>query len=302
MSGVASVTPRDLIRLRSAGERLAVAVTRVSAGRAGGYRSPFKGRGMEFEESRRYQVGDDIRNMDWRVTARTGEPHTKLFREERERPVLFGVDFRRSMFFATRGAFKSVVACRITSLLAWRSSHQGDRIGGVLWSGSRHREMRPRRGARGVLGLIRALCDFAAWPGEGRGGADDAESLEALAARLSRVAHPGSLVYVLSDFRGFDDSVQDLLTRVGRHSTLVLIMIHDPLESQLPPPGRYLLRDGDRELTIDTRAREHRERFQAQFRERCGTVADFCRRISGRFVLCPTNVDPVPLLRTRLSH
>lgn len=302
MNDAVTVSPRDLIALRSAGERLAVSVPRATAQRTGGYRSPFKGRGMEFEESRQYQAGDDIRNMDWRVTARTGAPHTKLYREERERPVLFGVDFRRSMFFATRGAFKSVVACRIAALLAWHGSHQGDRIGGVLWSGSDRRELRPRRGARGVLDLISALCQLAGRPGAAAGGARDAGDLGAMVTRLRRVAHPGSLVFVLSDFRGFPRSVQDQLAHIGRHSTLVLIMIHDPIEAELPVPGRYLLRDEDRELVIDTRSAQHRRQYQAQFRERCEAVGDFCRRVSGRFVMCPTNTDPVPLLRTRLSH
>lgn len=301
MSETVAVTPRDLIRLRRQGERLVMRSSRISAQRAGGHRSPFKGRGMEFEESRCYQAGDDIRNMDWRVTARTGRPHTKLFREERERPVLLGVDFRRSMFFATRGAFKSVVACRIAALLAWRGSHQGERMGGVLWSGAGHRELRPRRGVRGVLGLISALCELAAGPHEGEP-ADQDIGMEPMAARLSRVAHSGSVVYLLSDFRGFTESAQELLARTGRHSTVVCIMIHDPIEAQLPVPGSYLLRDGDRELVIDTRSPRHRERYQAQFQARCEAVTGFCRRMSGRFILCPTSADPVALLRAGLSH
>ncbi|MDZ7842188.1 MAG: DUF58 domain-containing protein [Gammaproteobacteria bacterium] len=298
MNQAVTVTPRDLIGLRGAGERLSLPVARVRAGRSGGYRSPFRGRGMEYEESRRYQAGDDIRNMDWRVTARTGAPHTKLYREERERPLLFGMDFRRSMFFATRGAFKSVVACRIAALLAWHGSHQGDRVGGVLWSGAGHREMRPRRGPRGVLGLVSALCAFAARPDGDNG---ESAGMEPLAARLRRVAHPGSLVFVLSDFRGFTRSVEDLLAPIGRHSTLVCCLIHDPIEAALPEPGRYLLRDGDRELVIDTRDRSRRARYEARFRARCEAVENFCRRTSGRSLLCPTDTDPVSLLRTRLG-
>lgn len=302
MNRAVTVSPRDLIGLRSAGERLAMSTARIGARQAGGHRSPFKGRGMEFEESRRYQPGDDIRNMDWRVTARTGEPHTKLFREERERPVLFGVDFRPGMYFATRGAFKSVVACRLAALLAWRSSRQGDRIGGVLWSGAGHREMRPKRGARGVLNLISNLCEFAGRPGEPAAGPVDDPGLEATAARVRHVAHPGSLVFVLSDFRGFNRQTRDLLAHTARHSALVLILIHDPIEAELPPPGRYLLRHGERELVIDTRANRRREQHQARFRARCEEVRQFCRRASARFILCPTNTDPVVLLRDRLGN
>lgn len=301
MSDPVTVTTRDLIGLRNAGEHLSLAASRIKARRTGDYRSPFKGRGMEFEESRQYQPGDDIRNMDWRVTARTGEPHTKLYREERERPLLLGVDLRPSMFFATRGVFKSVIACRIAALLAWRGSDQGDRIGGVLWSGAEHRELRPRRGSRGVARLISALCEFAAAPGASRDSAA-ADGLASMAARLSRVAYPGSLVFVLSDFRGFTQISRNLLAQTGHHSALVLIMIHDPIEAELPVPGSYLMRDGDRELAIDTRSSEHRQRFREQFRERREELESFCRRMAGRLIICPTDADPVSLLRTRLGH
>jgi uncharacterized protein (DUF58 family) len=304
MNEVATVSPRSLIGLRTAGERLAVSVPRARAQQMGGYRSPFKGRGMEFEESRRYQAGDDIRNMDWRVTARTGEPHTKLFREERERPVLFGVDFRPAMFFATRGVFKSVMACRLAALLAWRSNHQGDRAGGVLWSGVDHRELRPKRGSRGVLGLISALCEFAAGPAASaaREAAVEDPTLEPMAARLRRVAHPGSLVFVLSDFRGFTQGARDLLSHTAHHCDLVFMFVHDPIEAELPPPGRYLIRDRGRELVIDTRSGRHRESYSAQFEARREAVQDFCRKSSIRLLTCPTVADPATLLRNRLSH
>ena len=121
----------------------------------GGYVSPYRGRGMEFEEVRAYQPGDDIRNMDWRVTARTGRPHTKLFREERERPVLFLVDLGPSMAFGTRVAFKSVVAARAAALLAWAARDNGDRIGGIVFAGKRHRELRPAARERGMLPFSR---------------------------------------------------------------------------------------------------------------------------------------------------
>lgn len=302
MNEAVTVSPRSLIALRSAGERLAVTLGRIRAQETGGYRSPFRGRGMEFEESRRYQAGDDIRNMDWRVTARTGEPHTKLYREERERPVLFGMDFRRAMFFATRGAFKSVVGCKLAALLGWRSCYRGDRVGGVLWSGTGHRELRPRRGARGVLDLVSSLCDFAAYP-QGLGDTGAVEpGMQAIAARLRRVAHPGSLVFLMSDFRSFNQQARDLLAQAARHSALVLIMISDPIESDLPPPGRYLVRDGEGELLIDTWSEAHRESYQARFRERCDLVRGFCGKTSSRFLTCSTEDDPVALLRARLSQ
>ena len=132
--------------------------SRLSARSAitGVHASRFRGRGMDYQESRVYQSGDDIRSMDWRVTARTGRAHVKLYQEERERPVVVMVDLGPGMFFATRGAFKSVIAARAAALIGWAAIQNGDRIGALLFNGGHH-EIRPQGGQRGVLRLIREL-------------------------------------------------------------------------------------------------------------------------------------------------
>lgn len=127
--GLVRISTQNLIALRRQAELVPLNAIKVMAPQSGAYLSPFKGRGMDFEESRIYQDGDDIRNMDWRVTARTGTAHTKVFREERERSVLMWVDYRRPMFFATQGAFKSVLAARAAALLSWSAIAHGDQIG-----------------------------------------------------------------------------------------------------------------------------------------------------------------------------
>ena len=106
--------------------------------------------------SRGYQAGDDVRNMDWRVTARSGRAHVKVYQEERERPVVVMADFGPGMFFATEGVFKSIVVTRAAALIAWAAIEKGDRIGALLYNGSHH-ELRPTRGQRGALHLIREL-------------------------------------------------------------------------------------------------------------------------------------------------
>ena len=128
---------------------------------AGQHRSSFRGRGIDFDEVRIYQPGDDVRNIDWRVTARTGRVHTKLFREERERPVYLVVDQRESMFFGTQKAFKSVVAARIAALLAWASRDHGDRIGGFLFNDRDVQELRPKEGKKGIQTFFRLLINHA---------------------------------------------------------------------------------------------------------------------------------------------
>ena len=124
-----SVSQPGLIRLNGPARAIALDVLRVNSLQTGAYVSRFRGRGMEFDESRPYQPGDDPRSIDWRVTARSTTAYTKLFREERERPVLIAVDLRSNMHFATRGCFKSVSASRAAALIAWAAHHRGDRLG-----------------------------------------------------------------------------------------------------------------------------------------------------------------------------
>jgi len=152
------VSVASLIGLAHAARGLSLHRGDVRARRSDVRRSLFKGRGMEYDESRLYQPGDDVRHLDWRVTARTGKPHTKLFREERERPVFLWVDCRAPMFFATRGRFKSVAAAQLAALLAWSAVHDGDRIGSVLFTEDTHREIKPQRGKTGALRLFRELA------------------------------------------------------------------------------------------------------------------------------------------------
>src|SRR5690606_32335945 len=130
------VTLERLIALKPAGESLKLTTPRVRALGAGGHLSAFKGRGVEFDESRPYQPGDDLRTMDWRVTARTGKAHTKVFREERNRPVIVWLDLRSSMLFGTRGVYKGVRAAEAAAIIAWSAVANGDRFGGLVFSES----------------------------------------------------------------------------------------------------------------------------------------------------------------------
>jgi uncharacterized protein (DUF58 family) len=233
---------------------------------AGNHPSRFRGRGMDYQESRTYQPGDDIRNMDWRVTARAGRPHTKLFQEERERPVIFLIDLGPSLFFATRGALKSVIAARAATLLAWAAAAQGDRIGALLFNGGHH-ELKPRSRHRGVLQLIHAVVEQSD-PIRGLAPSPRANGLSEALIRLRRLVRPGSLVFCLSDFRTLDEGSADDLLRLRQHNDIVALQITDPIELTAPPPGRYGVSDGDQVGILDTVSgagqRHYREFFQGQ--------------------------------------
>ncbi|MCW8982700.1 MAG: DUF58 domain-containing protein, partial [Gammaproteobacteria bacterium] len=144
----------DLIDLRHQAELMQRFTPRLLSSRSGSYQSHRRGRGMEFDEVRPYSAGDDVRSIDWRVTARSGKVHTKLYREERERAVLLAVDLQQSMHFATRGVFKSVLAAQLAALMAWHALKQGDRLGGMVFSDDEHLEVRPQSGRAAVLSFL----------------------------------------------------------------------------------------------------------------------------------------------------
>lgn len=283
----------SLLAQRRAGERLPLRVVRVRARDTGVLNSPFKGRGMEFEESRPYQPGDDLRSLDWRVTARTGKPFTKVFREERERPVLLCVDYRRGMHFATRGAFKSVIAARAAAALAWSALAHGDRLGGLVYSETEHRELRPRRGQIPVLRLLGELVAHPGWTEAPDGDADEALALRAALLRLRRVARPGSLIFILSDFRDLTPGSggEEALVRMAAHSEIVLFMINDPIEGELPRPDLYRVRDAHASALLDTRSRVHVAAHAARFAEHVAQLEALCGRHRMHLIRCSTDGD-----------
>jgi len=257
---------------------------------------------MEFDESRPYQPGDDVRALDWRVTARTGKPHTKLFREERERSVLIWVDYREPMFFATRGCFKSVMAARAAALLAWSAVSHGDRLGGLVFSESAHEELRPQQGKRAVLHFIRALAEHKAWTRDARQGKNQAEAVLHALARLRRVTRPGSLVFLISDFRTMDGLSVSHLAKLARSSDVVMCFIYDPMEQRLPPEGIYRLSDGKREITLDTGNPKRRKAYEARFEERQAGLAALARRCGMHLITCTTADDVLKTLQKGLGQ
>lgn len=290
---VARITLPSLVNLSQAAAALHFRHKGVRSAQGGNYLSSFKGRGMEFDETRPYTPGDDVRNLDWRVTARTGKTHTKLFREERERPVFISLDARASMFFATRGMFKSVMAARLAALVAWSTVQHGDRLGGQLFSENGSYELKPEHGRRAALRLLKMLADME--PSDRRPSAGQNPFDEAL-ARLFRHARPGSLVFVFSDFRQLTAAGEATLIRLSRHCDLALGMVSDPLERRIPDRGRFRFAEGERDLVLDATpamAAAHAEAFDRRHEQ----VRSLARQHRMRFLFCDTTDDPMTILR-----
>ena len=308
--GLVYVSTQHLIRLRHAAHSLPLKTAKVRALQTGQYFSPFRGRGMEFDEVRLYQPGDDVRTLDWRVTARTGKAHTKLFREERERAVYVWVDFRDPMFFATRGVFKSVLAAELAALLAWGAHHQRDRVGGLLFSGDQHFELKPRGGKSSVLHLLQLLSRMTTNNASEKRSAlsqsfkddhasQDLAGYQAL-TRLRRVTKPGSLIFLISDFRGFDAQSESVLTQISRHNDVVMLFIHDPLEQQLPSEGIYRMGNGRQVLPIDTSNPVARADYHDNFVEKEQNLESVCKRHGLSFLSISTQDEPLSFLRQHL--
>jgi uncharacterized protein (DUF58 family) len=299
----------DLLALRGSRARLKLLRMRPArSALAGAHRSRYHGRGMDYRESRHYQAGDDIRNMDWRITARSGHPHVKVFDEERERPVVVLVDFSASMFFASQGVFKSVQAARVAALIGWSAILNGDRIGALLFADAvhdgDHRELAPAGGRRGQMRLIRGLTELGSPDAVLRGRSDataaDANyGVSAALARLRRVARPGSLVFLLSDFYGADAESERHLTQLARHNDVQALQIADPLELAPPPPGRYGISDGRRTRVLDTRSRAERERYASELEQHHRRVRGLTEACGVGLTRCLTTEDPLDCL-TRL--
>lgn len=287
----------ELVRLRRNAARDGIAPhRRVRTGEAGPYDSAFRGRGMEFEESRIYQPGDDVRTIDWRVSARTGRVHTKLFHEERERPVLLLLDERPSMRFGTRDAFKSVLAARAAAVLAWTARDAGDRVGATILSGAGRVEVPPRRSEARVVHLLRLIGASTAETRE-----DGAPALSEAVARLARVSRPGTLVFVLSDFVDLDDETERQLGRLAKRAEVANLLVYDPIEAAAPSEDGLRVTDGERVLRLATRDRGWCAEWQERFAARRARLERLCRRHGMAFLELSTGVGLVGLRPERLA-
>lgn len=301
-----------LIGLSRDAKNIPLDLNSVKAPMSGGYLSSFRGRGMEFHESRPYQPGDDIRAIDWRVTARSGLTHTKIYQEERERPVLLWVDLSPTMFFGTRQCFKSVLAAKLAALLAWSSVQHGDRLGGLVFSDQHHDEFRPKQGNASVLHFIKKLASHPAWSGHKKTGektdnnsdlnqqrSPDA-GIQAL-KRLRQVAKPGSLIVLISDFRFLSDNCRTHLAHLARHNDVVLLFTHDPLEQALPPSGYYQITDGVSRLAVDSSNAASRDQYQQRFRTHHQMLEQLCRQFQLLLIDVSTTSNLLDVLKKGLG-
>lgn len=245
---------------------------------AGRHASRLRGRGLNFEEIRRYLPGDDIRNMDWHITARTRKPHVRVYTEERDRPVLLVVDQRLSMFFGSQRAMKSVVAAEATALAAWRTLHVGDRVAALVFDDNDVVEIAPHRSQGQVMRILASVVeknhalrvDAPRQPGPAM--------LNRVLERAVRLAKHDYLVCLIGDGAGTDAETARLVTLLGSHNDVLLIFVYDPLETQLPDAGRLVVAEGELQLEVNTSDRGLRQRYNAEFEQRLARIRELSRQ------------------------
>lgn len=229
---------------------------------SGDHRSPFRGKGLEFEEVREYVAGDDVRNIDWRVTARTGRAHLKLFSEERERSVIICTDMNIAMRFGTRGTFKSIQAARAAALLGWSASLENNRVGGSFFGNVPNGMLfvDPSRSRRSLWHMLKTLCD--------REDHHPAEvTLEEHLRYLSKAVPSGALVFIISDFLAFTDDLKKRLSELHRRANVVLVSVNDPADAHLPQAGPVSFASASAELAIDTSDKKGQQAYDRQWQQ-----------------------------------
>jgi len=291
----------DLIALRFPARQLRLSrKKRALSALAGPNKSNFRGRGIDFEEVRRYQAGDDIRTIDWRVTARSGNAHTKVFHEERERPVLVVVDQRPGMFFGSSHCFKSVLAAHLSALLAWSALDNGDRIGGLVYNGLEHREIRPRRSRKTALALLSHVHTYnealPLAPSSDIPGAQS--SFASMVHNLRRIAKPGSAIFIVSDFHGAEDEhAQEHLFQLAQHTEIAALYCSDPLERDLPRSGFYAVTNGEQRSELQTSNRSLRAEYAKRYQNRQQSLSDALQRLGIPLLQASTSESPFLMLQ-----
>ncbi|MCZ6681361.1 MAG: DUF58 domain-containing protein [Candidatus Poribacteria bacterium] len=276
------------------------AITSLLSGR---HTSRLRGRGLNFEELRAYLPGDDIRTIDWKVTARTRKPHVRIYTEERDRPAILVVDQRMSMFFGSQTRMKSVTAAQLAALSAWRIFLVGDRVGAIVFNDSEIKEARPHRSRQRVLQILQSIVYH---NNELRADSDVPRNPSMLNRALegaSRLASHDYLIGIISDFDGMDDETRRIMIQLAQHNDVIAALIYDPLAMQgLPGAGRFVVSQGQLQVEVDFGRTRVREPLSDYFAERIQNVEERLKKVGIPVLPINTADDVTEQLRHLLGN
>ena len=284
---------QQLLALRKYTQQLDLDTQIRTSPSAGNWQTRMRGRGLDFAEVRLYQPGDDIRSIDWRVTAKTQKTHTRVFTQERERPIILAADLRSDMFFGSVNCFKSVACTGVMSALAWVALKSKDRIGGLVIGDNSHIELRPKASRQRVLSYIRYLEQYARQL-HSPIATEAKQSLDQLFSKLKQVSRPGSAIYIASDFHDIETLNKGRLLKLTQHNQVTFIVISDPLEWQLPSEQNLSVSDGKNTQLLNpskTNLMKSREQL----------IANFCKPLNIEILALSTGDSLLKVLEQRFT-
>ncbi len=269
---------------------------------AGRHESRMRGRGLSFEELRTYMPGDDIRTIDWRVTARTGQPFVRVYNEEKDRPALIVVDQRTNMFFGSRRSMKSVAAAEVAALCAWRVMALGDRVGGVVFNDLKQEAIRPHRSRGAVIrfaetisvqnNALSAVSDIERSPGQ----------LNAVLGKVAALARHDHLIIVVSDFDGHGPATRDLLLRMSVANDVIAVLVYDPFLLDLPRQGEMVVSGGALQAELQFGRGNVREAVDSFARNRGRELLSWQEEMGLPMLPVSAAEEVAPQLRTLLGQ
>ncbi|MDK1377893.1 MULTISPECIES: DUF58 domain-containing protein [unclassified Sinorhizobium] len=286
-------TACDLAFLRKA------PVRRLLAGR---HESRMRGRGLSFEELRDYLPGDDIRTIDWRVTARTGRPAVRVYDEEKDRPALIVVDQRMNMFFGSRRAMKSVAAAQTAALCAWRVMALGDRVGGFVFGDEAVDEIRPHRSREAVIRFANAIARHNTSLHAASETARGADQLDLVLSTVAAIAKHDHLLIVISDFDGYGLDTRETLLNLSMHNDVVVILIYDPFLLELPRKGDLVVSGGALQAELQLGRGNVREAIDSFARKRGRALRAWQQEMGLPMLPLSAAEDVAPQLRRLLGQ
>lgn len=268
---------------------------------AGNHASRLRGRGLNFDELRRYQPGDDLRHLDWRASLRTGKPVVRTFTEERDRPALIVVDQRMSMFFGSQRSFKSAVAAELAALAAWMVFHAGDRVGGLVFNDQRIDSIAPLRSRKRVEALLSRVVQQNRALNAGNPDAEDEDQLDKALQRCLGVAGHDHLICIVSDFAGAGERTLQLMRQLSAHNDVIALQVYDPLALKLPSNGRLLVTQGELQVELAIEKRNVHQPLGDFLSGRLKDVATLLRRSQVPLMMISTAEDAHGQLRAELG-
>lgn len=263
---------------------------RVRSVLGGKHASKIRGRGLDFDEVRQYVAGDDIRNIDWKVTARTQKTHTRLFSEEKEKPALIVVDQSKSMFFGSQLKMKSVVAAELAALAAFRVLKEGDRVGGIVFADNGIDIVAPKRNRKNILRFLEKIVERNHELRESPP-VQFEESLKEIMSRINNIVTHDFLIVIISDFLRYSPSVLKFISNIRQHNDVIAIKVFDPMEQNIIPES-FTAGDADRQIIVDGSNKKIRERFTEGFQNDLLTFEAMLKKFKVPLLKINT-VDPV---------